>query len=197
MDVEEVYWSLSKPVEKKQIDGLTFEQARFFVGELPASEHHLWMVWREGFTKWIPLLECHDLIKQPKSAMRRVSPPLPPDEINEFSMINNLSEMANGKEIDQRLSRRFVKYFSVIVETKGGPSFQTKLVDISVGGMKLAEAIPEAFGVSFNATVKRADGEELKIYCKVIKSSARLRVKFLEVDKPRVLQSWLIDSKTS
>jgi hypothetical protein len=197
MDVEEVYWSLSKPVEKKQIDGLTFEQARFFVSELPVSEHHLWMVWREGFTKWIPLLECSDLIKKPRSGMRRVSPPLPPDETNEFSVINNLAEMATGKQIDQRLSRRFVKSFSVLVETKGSPSFKTKLVNISVGGMKVAEAIPEGFGVSFNATIQRADGEELKIYCKVIKSSARLRVKFLEVDKPRVLQSWLIDSKTS
>jgi hypothetical protein len=196
MNTTEVYWSLAKPTESKKIDGLTYLQAHFFVTEILVSERQLWKVWREGLDDWISLLDCPELT-QPQVSPGRVSPPLAPKSGGDFSMVQDLAAVSGGVDVDNRLSRRFIKSFLISLESTSGEAFSTESIDVSMTGMRMKDEIPETFGNSFNLRLTRSDGEQLKVYCKVIKASGRKRVKFLDVDRLRVLQSWLIDSKTN
>ncbi len=190
MEPSSLYWSILNRNDLRQINGLTFDQARFVVSLLDKNSLTAWLAWHEGLSKWTPLKDFKELFT-PSSTPARQLPPTPPAKVEE----KELTLDSNPANIDKRMNRRILKNFKVEVVDPRGVKFETRTTNVSTGGMALQNGVPEDFGKSFQCKISRADGSSILAYCSIAKDTGeRDRIKFMDVAQIKILMSWLIDS---
>jgi hypothetical protein len=190
----DVFWSFLNEVTHQQADGLSFQQAEFIESIIPTENRGAWLVWHEGLNDWVALDECKEFGGRHNAG--RMSPPLPPKR--DSSIENSDASTRLQMKIDNRLNRRFVKNFAVEIIGQSA-TFQTKTVNLSVGGMKLYEPLPAIVGATFNAVLKRKNGLQLTLFCALLRTPKGVdetndRIRILGAEKEGVLRSWLMDS---
>lgn len=182
---EKLYWALLRLNHMKQTSGLRFEQAQFIVALIPPDDFDSWMAWYEGLPEWKPLSYFKNLIEN-SDGTPIYAPPIPPAH----------KDSPSDVQIDMRVSTRFLKEFEVKVLSPFGKAFDTTTVNISPGGMLLASSVPSEIGQNFKCRISTKKGDTLDIFCSIVKTdSTRKHIKFIEVSRPRVLLSWLVDSQ--
>jgi hypothetical protein len=190
MEPSALYWSILNRNDLRQVNGLTYSQARFIVSLIEKNSYSAWLVWHEGLPKWTPLKDFKELYA-PSSSETMQLPPTPPSQIDEDEVVLN----SKPSNIDKRMNRRILKNFKVEISDPRGVQFETRTTNVSTGGMALEKGVPEDFGKSFQCKISRADGSSILAYCSLAKESGeRNRLKFMEVAQIRILMSWLIDS---
>lgn len=182
---EKLFWALLRKSTGKQITGLRFDQVQFIVSIVPPENFEDWMAWHEGLAEWKSLSHFKILIKDMEGNPIFV-PPIPPSAEN----------LPHNMQVDMRANSRFLKEFKVEISSPVGKRFKTKTVNISANGMLLATSVPEELGRNFSCLITTESGNTLNIFCSLIKTDpTRSRVKFMDVSRPHVLLSWLVDSK--
>jgi hypothetical protein len=192
MEFEEKLWSLFNELADRQIDGLKIEDAEFVVALIPTSERYSWLVWNDGLGDWINLIECQELSKIPTMQSQIESKEIAAIKESISTKIEPLIE-----RIDQRLSRRFAKVLPVEVIGQSG-SFFTQTEDISVGGIKVRDPIPDYIGKNFVIILSNRSGEQIKLFCVAIrtpnaKPDGAHRMRILGGEKVGLLRSWLLE----
>lgn len=193
MSSRSVYWSFLNEENGRQIDGLTFLQAEFIASLISKEDRFSWLIWHEGLPEWRPMEESSELAnvaEMPSMA----SPPKPPRNVTGKS---SEKEPKIKSEVDQRLARRFLKSFGISIKRSDGSTFQTKTVNLSMGGMLLQDDLPKDLPKSFEVTIHRKENQALSVFCTTLRlpaeGRANRRLRIVGTTQEGTLRNWLVD----
>ena len=210
MDAKKLYWSLYNLSTQRQIDGLTFTQARGFLDSLEPGQNDEWQAWHEGLSEWKPITHFTELDSKTQHQARQ-APPHPPKVAHKITGHENFSPVLEYREdaddtpisledkgyTDNRLNRRFLQTYKVQVPYLGSV-LSTETLDISLGGMSLKQDLPPQMTATFTATLIHTNGAVVKIPCTLIlerDGNHRNRVKFhLTADNESIIRTWLLSA---
>lgn len=206
---QESQWSLYNDTTGRQIDGLSFDQARDLCRSIPEAQREQWLAWHEGLADWAAIVSFAKLFASGrKTAATPPTPaPKPAAKVSESSAQTSVRgfelqvddhltiEIGPEKTLDHRFNKRFEKCYTVSVNHQGR-TFQSQTLNISLGGMQLKNAVPEGLGMQFTATLTRRDGHSMQMQCARLPGPARTvtRLKFIDPDDTN-LRAWLLDSR--
>ncbi len=211
MDSKKLYWSLYHTLSSRQIDGLTFTQARGFLDSIGPAQIHEWHAWYEGLSEWKPVSAFEEL--NPAIAHdARHAPPRPPKPVAKMTGDETFSPVLEYRDdatrisislddkgyVDNRLNRRFLQSYRVQIPFQGAV-LTNETVDISLGGMALRDQLPPQISATFTAVLIHANGATVKIPCTIILEKDGMhsrRVKFtLSNDTEPILRTWLLSNE--
>ena len=195
----------------RQIDGLTFTQARGFLDSIEPAQQAEWQAWYEGLSEWKPISSFSELDSSVRHPPRQAPPhpPKPPSKITgheHFSPVLEYREDASDVAIslddkgytDKRLNRRFLQTYKVQISFQGAV-LSTETLDISLGGMALKQNLPPMMNATFSATLTHTNGTTVKIPCTLIlekDGNHQNRVKFhLTADNEPIIRTWLLSAE--
>lgn len=212
MESTKLYWCLYNQTTNRQIDGLTFTQARGFLDSLSSEQISEWHAWHEGLADWKSVNEFEELRPEVKHPARHAPPRPPPrpaskisgDEV--FKPVLEYRDDATRISIaldekgysDNRLNRRFLQSYKVQIPFLGA-TITNETVDVSLGGMALRDILPVQMPAAFTATLFHPNGATVKIPCQVILEKDGMHVRrckfVLTNDTEPILRTWLLSSE--
>lgn len=203
-------WSLFNKEDKLRIDDLSVEQVRTILLAIPTSRMRDWFACREGEVHWQALVDISDFYEDVRAAKgnsylaeeKEEAPPLAkavgapaakapsarrplfedaPDAQTEATL---QMESVNTKE--RRSARRYARrlVFRVFL---GSKKFEAQTVDISMGGLSLADPLPQGLGKNFRAELS-FNGVDMQIVCSRVTET---QLKLLEAEAWDVLRQWI------
>lgn len=201
MKSNDVYWSLYNEIKGRQIDGLSFIQVKGISETMDPASVNQWLAWHEGLTDWA-LLETFVELWGGNGPQRREVPIPPvsptagrPGQQGSGEEDTGELELGVTRVVDQRFNKRFVKNYNVMVNA-GSTVYKTRTVNISLGGMRVHDPIPESLGSKFTITLSRKGGFFIQLKCVRIlgPSGPQTRLRFLDAEDTD-LRAWLLDTK--
>ncbi len=214
------------------IKGLLREEVCCILGRLNNEERIHWLVWREDWDEWKVVTSFPDLFQLPERKLNH-QPPLVPLEYQEDPSITEIKKLYESNNLDESLSanaevvavseipdldveveeaefiqrayERLNRSYVIIIESKGN-KFQTSSVNISVGGILLADPLPEwVFGyctITIIKTLKGHKQESVQLTCSIVENQPphrryRVALSPLKRKEDRVkLHNWLSTSNS-
>lgn len=190
-------WCLYDSEKDKTLKGLTFEELRFHLSQLPLSHQSNWLVWREDWTQWKVATQLPKLFEFNGRPMNKACPPIPEEykedeavtqirslyqgnevaaqtstnaEVVAVSEIPDLLIESEGAEFVPRAHPRIRKTFEIHIECNG-QKFATTSVDVSVGGLFLARPLPDwVFGYCTITIIKPSNQESVQLTCSIVEN---------------------------
>lgn len=206
------FWSLYNSAEEVRIDGLRTIQIQALLRCLTRTSLDEWMLWQEGTDYWRPASEVHAEL-QKTSGLFNVPPRPPPvgqskaekvehirkiayEEDPESQSQISLISPANPREqnaMDKRINPRFILRLGVQI-TIGGKLHTNETINISMGGIKLKQPLPE--GTKGVLDVKIVNGpHEMVLRCRTLQAKNEEQVTRLLIEgipKPDVFRAWIL-----
>lgn len=210
-------WCLANIDSGLSLEGYTFNEARAAISALPFDERTDWLVWKEGWKQWKPLVQVRELLEP---LHRKMDPSAPPyesqlDEVeskirNAFqeepeSASEDIHEM-NTATRDLELSdhsfverghKRIKKRFKVHIN-QGANKFKSHTRDVSVGGLLLEDVLPDwVVGYCQVILVRPHSKQAVELTCFLVENQKptdrrRLQIVALEDrDAELKLEKWL------
>ena len=202
----DVHWSLFCETSGRQIDGLTYTQAKGVLLSIPPDQRGFWLAWHELISEWKPASDFPEL-QEDNREKERMSPPVASKATDSHAFkakphgktldksedpTVGLKLEADG-EVDKRMNRRFHKRLEVTINI-GPKSYQTHTENISLGGMLIAHYIPNTGNEKIMAILSNGT-ESLAIPCALIAEPSGgkpRRLRFLTDQHNSKLFSWLL-----
>lgn len=179
MPKSDLLWSLYDEIRGRQIDGLTLTQLNGVLGLLNESDRAECLIWHEGLSDWKTIPDFPELVEGLSGERATPKPAqLPPSA-------------------DLRMTRRFQIDFVATVSHPDG-IFMTRTINISLGGVLLADPPPDKLPLRFQITLSRDDGETIRLQCMRVPvpgGGKTRRLKFIHFDDDSALRRWLLDAK--
>jgi|GEM_PF-2878767 len=99
----EYYWSLFHRPAKNQLDDLRTDQIEAVYAAVPKNRHSEYLVWKEGFTNWKPLIEFPDILISLRTApQKHEAAPLPAPDTSRFAVPDSATIHPVGKKSSNR-----------------------------------------------------------------------------------------------
>lgn len=204
-------WCMHHIPSGKSLEGLLFDEVRAIATS--TSKPKEWLVWKEGWPDW-RLMSEHEGFDEPLfRPLSIASPPaIPETYINEntfdkiiplekeegTSIINLVKEAVPIDSLNYvaRKNERYLRRYEVII-LFGKQEFKTHSVDVSAGGLKIEDPLPDWVGLQFKLRIKKGKNQiELLAYKIQSKHdpNVKFRVGFLPLKNEKDeanLESWL------
>jgi hypothetical protein len=191
------FWSFYNEKTKIRIDGLKSLQAKAMTKVIRKEQLVEWLVWKEGQANWQPISAFPELFEQPERSAPSVTLPANVElHIKEPENIHTNPTLVLEKEgyYDVRLQNRFNKAFPTTIVSPE-KKFERVTENISLGGMKLQESLPNWLGGRIVKVLINYKGEVWKGACCVVPEPDRLTVNRLIIVENKhvdLLRSWLL-----
>ncbi|MCC7405724.1 MAG: PilZ domain-containing protein, partial [Bdellovibrionales bacterium] len=217
-------WCLYNSASGEELNGLTGDEVRAVVSRMTTEERLTWLVWRDDWKTWKAVTRLSDLHKLVERPLSTEPPPIPkefrPDEeiaaikklyqgnqvdtgaateveVMSVSEIPDLAIESEGAEFVHRAHQRLRRAFSIVIDCNG-QKFESKSVDVSVGGILLADPLPDwVFGYCTITIVKPGTKEAVQLTCSIVENqppNGRFRVALSPLKKKEDqvrLHTWL------
>lgn len=175
-------WSLHNPLKGWTLHGLSEREARLLLVTLSPAEKKVVAIWHAGWEKWESLDSDRCVFLQRSfSNAPPLTPALPELSRGEETVAVKIS--AKPKPYD--LAREHVRYpvFVPAEVVRGAQSFRTKTMDVSAGGMRLQDCLPEWVSGYFTVILGLERGP-LEVTCKLVEDqkAEKIRVEVVETD---------------
>jgi hypothetical protein len=206
-----------------QLESLKLVEARALLTAWSSEEADLWLCWQEGWTEWHPIATVPQLVKP--LSRRTIAPPTMlktldedrkagddiiilkegkemraedfegTDGIREVTL-QDLPPVVESHEFVVREHRRIQRKLKVKIEVSG-QVFRSQTVDVSVGGVLLADSMPQwIVGYCRLCLRKEEKNEEVRLLCSVVENQTandrrRLAMVNLSSEDEKRLLVWL------
>lgn len=212
-----ILWCLLNSQTGLELRGVTFSEARAAVGVMPTGSRVDWLVWREGWREWRPLIQVRELLEpfhrelqqeppaidlQVDEVEKRIRDAYREDEAGLGAPIIDISgetrelEMMD-KEFIRRSHKRIKKRFKVQI-TAGTQKFVSHTIDISIGGLQLEDILPDwVVGYCQVLIINTETRKAIEVTCSLVENQSpndrrRLQILPLEDEKAEnEMEAWL------
>lgn len=174
-------WSLHNPLKVWTLRALSEREARLVISTLSVAEHRMLWVWKKGWDAWRPLSHAS------AEALRQGEPEVDPSTIPEPPALLQTDEITAVKSIThiKRTQVRGYERVSVAVRAEivlGNQTFHTRTENVSEGGIKFAQNLPDWVAGYF--TVIIYEQEPLEIVCMLVEDQKtdKTRVELVETE---------------
>lgn len=174
-------WSLHNPLKVWTLHSLSEREARLLISTLSVAEHRMLWVWKSGWGAWRPLShESADIL--------RVSEPeLNGDGVPELPALLQTDEITAVKAITQvrRTQVRGYERVSVAVRAEvvlGNQTFHTRTENVSEGGIKFAQNLPDWVAGYFTVIVYEQTPMEITCMLVEDQKTDKTRVEVVETE---------------
>ena len=211
-------WSLYNRVEKLRVDDLRPDQVRTILLAIPPSQLSNWYACQEGDLQWVALESVSEFYmdsmanRQKASALPKASGDDSSNETPDFNdvilpvsraktnqrrplfedapdnVIAGDFEVKSEDREDRRSSVRYPRKIEVRI-VLGKKVFSTHTLNISMGGMKLAQELPDWMPRTFRAELA-LNGQSVYVFCKKIGPD---QVRLMESDSWSMIRQWLVN----
>ncbi len=209
-------WCLLSSVTGQSLNGLTFSETRAAVSAL-ADTRVDWLVWREGWTKWKPLVQVRELLEPIHREMKQNPPAYEiqmddvekqvrdifSSETDEWTQSTVDYQTATkdletlGHEFQNRLHKRLKKRFKVQI-VQSSNKFTSHTIDVSVGGILIEDVLPDwVVGYCQVFLIRPSNKKAIEITCFLVENQAphdRRRLQILPLkdeSAEQQLEEWL------
>lgn len=174
-------WSLNNPLKGWTLHGLNAREARLLLHTLSLAERRVVRVWTSEWSDWKPL-ERADVpaLTQAFESEDPGAPPLPAlvaeDEITAVH-----SSIRRVKRFQARPDRKGIAVPAEIVQ--GPQTFRTKTENVSEGGIKFQDVLPEWVAGYFTVILGLPQGP-IEVTCMLVEDQkdAKTRVEVVETE---------------
>jgi hypothetical protein len=198
----ECFWSFYNEKTKTRIDGLKSLQALAIAKVIKKEQLVDWIVWKEGQSNWQPISAFPELFTrsdepEPGSFATDVESHIENNfekNLAELEKTNPTLVLEKEGFYDVRLQNRFKKELAATIVSPE-KKFERVTENISLGGMKLKESLPNWLGGKIVKVVITFKGTTWKGACCVIPEPDRLvvnRLIIVENKQVDLLRSWLL-----
>lgn len=178
---EQKSWSLNNPLKGWTLHGLNSREACLLLHTLSLAERRVVRAWKTGWDEWKSLdaPECQELnagFDNPDPG----APPLPPEvEEDEITLVH--SSHRKVKRFHARPERKQVVVRAEIVQ--GPQSFRTRTENVSEGGIKFADVLPEWVAGYFTVILGLQTGP-IEVTCMLVEDQkdSKTRVEVIETE---------------
>lgn len=181
------FWCLLNSDSNLSLNGLTFNEARAAVNALPLDSRIDWVVWREGWTRWKPLVQVRELL-EPLSRTLEVMPPPYESQLDQVESqilhaFRDDEELVNANtatrdlevtdhQFVERVHKRLRRRFKVHIN-QGTNKFTTHTVDVSVGGLLLEDVLPDwVVGYCQVVLVRKETKQAVEVTCYLVENQS-------------------------
>ena len=171
-------WALNSDFHNWTIHDLSQREAQIVVESLRDSEKASLMVWRSGWTQWRGLrdAECSDLLHS--RVIHKEAPEVARADENFDPEITAVrSATANKPSFALRKATRFEAEYPVTVVCID-KEFKTVSVDVSEGGLKLQDAMPEWVAGYCTLLIAVEDGQILEVLGSLAEDQKHFKTRF-------------------
>jgi hypothetical protein len=170
-------WFLFKASSNEQLGPMPFDEFRAAVSHLTTSEVRSSFAWMTGWKEWRSLEEIAAEMKDLKVSL----PPAPPKKEKA-----SRSKEKSGSE--RRIHERYEADMSAVILSKG-KVYRTKTENISAGGIRLKEGLPN--DIDEDASVVLTSGDKhLKARVKEVQKD-RFEFEDVKTQSRMILKDWL------
>lgn len=190
-------WCLYNGDEKELLSGLIREEVCCLLSRLPNEDRLYWLVWREDWSEWQVATLLPELFVMHPRPMPVAHPPVPSDSSEDEALIEikklyqsnqvgdessanaevvavgdipDLTIETEGAEFVPRAHLRLRRRYDIIIDSNG-KQFKTSSVDVSVGGILLADPLPQwVFGYCTITIVKSNKKESVQLTCSIVEN---------------------------
>lgn len=211
-------WSLYNKVEKLRVDDLKPDQVRTILLAIPASQIQNWYACQEGDLHWVPLNSVSEFYRdlhgsQDQTVTHFNAPRAVGEDFSSTSevAINTVPvqktnhrrplfedapeavrtdpslEVTAIHTSERRLARRYPRAIGFKV-VQGTHVFQTKTVDISMGGMSIEATVPGWLPRTFQAELS-LNGARVMVVCKRVSQS---QLRLMDAESWDVIRQWIM-----
>jgi hypothetical protein len=171
-------WFLFKGATNEQLGPMAFDEFRAAASQLTSSEIRASFAWQTGWADWRSLEEVAAEMKELKLKL----PPSPPAK----SAVRKPAAKTNGDE--RRNHERFESDMGAVILSKG-KVYRTKTENISAGGIRLKEGLPEDISADASVILTKGD-KHIKAKVKEIKKD-RFEFEDVKTQSRLILKDWL------
>lgn len=166
-------WILRNSLRGWTLGGLTAREARLVIATLSSAERILLHVMREGKPEWFRLSSAFSapLLLDLKEFPVPVNlPEVPEDHEPESTRVQLAGKIKEFR--DRKFDRLFVNVPVEVIAS--GHSFQTTTEDLSEGGLRVRDLLPDWIAGYF-IVMLRIQSEEIELYCSMVEDQKKDR----------------------
>lgn len=174
-------WSLHNPLKVWTLHSLTEREARLVISTLSVAEHRMLWVWKKSWEGWRPLAHVS------AEALRHAEPEVDPATVPEPPALLQTDEITAVKSIThiRRTQVRGYERVSVAVRAEivlGNQTFHTRTENVSEGGIKFAQNLPDWVAGYFTVIIYEQD--PMEIVCMLVEDQKtdKTRVELVETE---------------
>lgn len=191
-------WILRNPLRGWTLGGLTAREARLVISTLSSAERILLHVMREGKPEWFRLSSAFSaplLLDLKEFPVPTNLPEVPEDSEPESTRVQLVGKAKEFR--DRKFDRLFM---NVPVEVlASGHTFQTTTEDLSEGGLRVRDLLPDWIAGYF-IVVMKAPTDEFELYCSMVEDQKKDRFRIEVVSQendPQYLKycSWVKEQR--
>ncbi|HRO68210.1 MAG TPA: PilZ domain-containing protein [Pseudobdellovibrionaceae bacterium] len=173
-------WSLNNPLKGWTLHGLTESEARLLLHTLSLAERRVVWAWKKGLESWVHLdhESCAEL-NAPYTARDPGAPALPATVEDEITAVH--SSIRKVKRFQQRPERKSASVPAEIIQ--GQQTFRTRTENVSDGGIKFVDVLPDWVAGYFTVILGLAHGP-VEVTCMLVEDQkdAKTRVEVVETE---------------
>lgn len=195
------FWSLYNTTDEIRVDGLRTLQIQALLRCFARSSIQEWLVWQEGTANWQNASEVLEQIddytqKGPFIDIQDPAKVFPPSRKTDGSEEDESQDQGLIKRpSDQRTTPRFDLQLKAFVNFKGR-MIPNETVNISVGGIKFRNPLPDEIENVFDVTLMN-QGIELVIRCHGIQAKGEptlTRAMIQSCNRMDILRMWIVSA---
>lgn len=179
-------WSIHNPLKGWTLHGLTAREGGLLVCSMSDAEMQMSSAWKKGWTRWEKLVDplCEDLKSvadgEGKSEERPDGCPQPPSSDDEEEVTQVMVASSRAKDVYKREYDRWeIRIPSDII--LGNQTFSTHTDNISEGGMRFIDPLPDWVAGYFTVLLKTSE-RPFEITCMLVEDQKgkKLRVEAVQ-----------------